>query len=129
MLPFERLRYLARYTGDDRALVDEAADCLADFDDDPAQLVLVCRRLLAHHPANGPLWWLCARVVGASDPAAAAVDAMRAALKKANKPSEIVTYPDTPHAFNADYRPSYRKQQAEDGWAKALDWFKKNGVA
>lgn len=77
MLPFERLRYLARYTGDERALVDEAADCLADFDDDPAQLVLVCRRLLAHHPGNGALWWLCARVVGAPDPAAAAVDARR----------------------------------------------------
>ena len=78
MLPLERLRYLARYDGDDRALVEEVADCLADFDDDPAQLVLVCRRLLAHHPVNGPLWWLCARVVGAGDPARAAVDAMRA---------------------------------------------------
>ena len=78
MLPFERLRYLARYSGDDRALADEAADCLADFDDDPAQLVLVCRRLLAHHPANGPLWWLCARVVGAADPAVAAREARRA---------------------------------------------------
>ncbi|MBM3660257.1 MAG: hypothetical protein FJW95_12260 [Actinobacteria bacterium] len=78
MLPFERLRALARYDGDDRALVDEVADCLADFHDDPAQLVLVCRRLLAHHATNGPLWWLCARVVGAADPAAAAVDAMRA---------------------------------------------------
>ena len=33
MLPFERLRYLARYSGDERALVEEAADCLADFDD------------------------------------------------------------------------------------------------
>jgi len=77
MLPFERLRALARYDGDDHALVDEVADCLADFDDDPAQLVLVCRRLLAHHPTNGPLWWLCARVVGAPDPAAAVVDARR----------------------------------------------------
>ncbi len=81
MLPFERLRSLARYTGDDRALVDEVADCLADFDDDPAQLVLVCRRLLAHHPANGPLWWLCSRVVGASDPATAARDAVRTAAR------------------------------------------------
>src|SRR5215203_3170600 len=79
MLPFERLRSLARYSGDDRMLVDEAADCLADFDDDPAQLVLVCRRLLAHHPANGPLWWLCSRVVGAADPAAAAHGAQRVA--------------------------------------------------
>lgn len=77
MLPFERLRHLARYAGDDRALVEEVADCLTDFDDDPAQLVLVCRRLLAHHPLNGPLWWLCARMVGAADPATAARDAMR----------------------------------------------------
>lgn len=77
MLPFERLRHLARYTGDDRALVDEVADCLVDFDEDPAQLVLVCRRLLAHHPVNGPLWWLCARIVGAADPAAATRDAQR----------------------------------------------------
>jgi carboxymethylenebutenolidase len=59
------------------------------------------------------------------------VDKMRAALKDgsaAAKKSEIVTYPDTPHAFNADYRPSYRKDQAEDGWKRALAWFKANGV-
>ena len=55
MLPFERLRYLARYAGDDRTLVEEAADYLADFDDNPAQLVLMCRRLLAHHATSGPL--------------------------------------------------------------------------
>jgi hypothetical protein len=77
MLPFERLRYLAHHTGDDRALVDEAAECLAVFDDDPAQLVLVCRRLLAHHPGNGSLWWLCARVVGSADPAATVREARR----------------------------------------------------
>ncbi|MFO1162143.1 MAG: dienelactone hydrolase family protein [Reyranellaceae bacterium] len=60
------------------------------------------------------------------------VEKMRAALKEAGTPaatkSEIVLYPDTPHAFNADYRPSYRKEQAEDGWKKALAWFKANGV-
>lgn len=77
MLPFERLRYLARYAGDDRALVEETAECLADFGDDTPQLVMACRRLLAHHPACGPLWWLCARVVGAANPAAAASDALR----------------------------------------------------
>jgi carboxymethylenebutenolidase len=61
----------------------------------------------------------------------ASVDKMRAALKEgsaAAKKSEIVTYPDTPHAFNADYRPSYRKGPAEDGWKRALAWFKANGV-
>jgi carboxymethylenebutenolidase len=57
------------------------------------------------------------------------VDAMKAALKQANKPSEIVLYPDTPHGFYADYRPSYRKEQADDGWKRLLEWFKKNGVA
>ena len=75
MLPFERLRALARYAGDDTELVLEAADCLGDFGPDPTQLVTVCRRLLAHHPACGPLWWLCARVIAAADPASAARDA------------------------------------------------------
>jgi hypothetical protein len=77
VLPFERLRHLARYSGDDRALVEETADCLADFGDDTPQLVMACRRLLAHHPANGSLWWLCARVVGAANPAVASADAIR----------------------------------------------------
>ena len=54
---------------------------------------------------------------------------MRDALKAAGKTAEIVVYPDTPHAFFADYRPSYRKEQAEDGWKRMLDWFKKYGVA
>ena len=57
------------------------------------------------------------------------VEQMRAALKAAGKPSEIVVYPDTPHGFHADYRPSYRKEAADDGWEKLLAWFKKNGVA
>ena len=56
------------------------------------------------------------------------VNAMNAALKKANKPSEIVLYPDTPHGFHADYRPTYRKEQADDGWKRLQEWFKKNGV-
>ena len=57
------------------------------------------------------------------------VDQMRDALKEAKKPGEIILYPDTPHGFNADYRPSYRKDKAEDGWKRMLEWFKKNGVA
>jgi carboxymethylenebutenolidase len=57
------------------------------------------------------------------------VEQMREALKAAGKPSEIIVYPDTPHGFHADYRPTYRKEQAEDGWKKLLAWFKKNGVA
>ena len=56
------------------------------------------------------------------------VERMQKALKEAEQPSEIVLYPDTPHGFHADYRPSYRKEQAEDGWKLALAWFKANGV-
>jgi|KBSMisStandDraft_5_1062788.scaffolds.fasta_scaffold03748_5 carboxymethylenebutenolidase len=52
------------------------------------------------------------------------VEKMRAALKTANGKSQIVVYPDTPHAFFADYRPSYRKEAAEDGWARMQEWFK-----
>ncbi len=43
--------------------------------------------------------------------------------------SEFVVYPDAPHAFHADYRPSYRKAAAEDGFARALAWFKAHGIA
>jgi carboxymethylenebutenolidase len=46
-----------------------------------------------------------------------------AAMKDAGKTCEIVVYPDTPHGFLADYRPSYRKAAAEDGWRRLLDWF------
>ncbi len=57
------------------------------------------------------------------------VDQMRTALRGAGKTFDIVTYPDTPHAFNADYRASYRKPQAEDAWAKMHAWFVRFGVA
>jgi carboxymethylenebutenolidase len=57
------------------------------------------------------------------------VEQMQKALKEAGKPSEIKLYPDTPHGFYADYRPSYRKEQAQDGWKLLIEWFKKNGVA
>jgi len=57
------------------------------------------------------------------------VERMRAACKAANKTCEIVIYPDTPHGFNADYRPSYRAEQAKEGWTKMLAWFKDHGVA
>jgi carboxymethylenebutenolidase len=57
------------------------------------------------------------------------VERMNAALKAAKKPSTIHLYPDMPHAFHADYRPSYRKEAAEDGWKRAIEWFKKHGVA
>jgi carboxymethylenebutenolidase len=54
---------------------------------------------------------------------------MRAALKKADMPIEIVLYPDAPHAFYTDYRRSFRKEPAEDGWKRLQEWFKKHGVA
>jgi len=57
------------------------------------------------------------------------VEKMRAALKAANKTAEIIIYPETPHGFNADYRPTYRKDKAEEGWKRMLDWFKTHGVA
>ena len=47
----------------------------------------------------------------------------------AAKRSEFVVYPDAPHAFHADYRPSYRKEAAEDGWRRCLAWFGTHGVA
>ena len=51
------------------------------------------------------------------------VDKMREAMRAAKKPGDLIVYPDTPHAFNADYRPSYRKAQAEEGWQRMLSWF------
>lgn len=57
------------------------------------------------------------------------VEQMRAACKAANKTCEIVVYPGAPHAFHADYRPSYRAEPAKDGWARLLGWFKQNGLA
>ena len=57
------------------------------------------------------------------------VEQMRQALKKSGTPSEIIVYPATPHGFHADYRPSYRKEQAQDGWKRLQEWFKKHGAA
>ncbi|MFC5520876.1 dienelactone hydrolase family protein [Polaromonas jejuensis] len=64
------------------------------------------------------------------------IDQMKKALAEAGKKgnaaaraSEFVVYPDAPHAFHADYRSSYRKAAAEDGFRRALAWFKAHGVA
>lgn len=57
------------------------------------------------------------------------VEQMQKALQRGNSGSEIILYPDTPHAFFADYRPSYRKQQAENGWKRLQAWFKQHGVS
>ena len=60
------------------------------------------------------------------------IDKMKSALSEgssAAKASRFVVYPDAPHAFHADYRPSFRKEAAQDGWKRTLAWFKQHGVA
>ena len=62
----------------------------------------------------------------------ASVEGMKSALSQlagqgnvAAKDSNFVIYPDAPHAFHADYRPTYQEDAAKDGWKRALAWFKK----
>ncbi|MCO5401274.1 dienelactone hydrolase family protein [Ralstonia soli] len=59
-------------------------------------------------------------------------NALKTALEKSKNPkahaSRIIVYPNSGHAFHADYRPSYVKADAEDGWKKCLAWFKDHGV-
>ena len=60
------------------------------------------------------------------------VDKMKASLANgspAARASQFVVYPDAPHAFHADYRPSYRQGPAEDGFKRALEWFRAHGAA
>ena len=60
------------------------------------------------------------------------VEAMKKALatgSPAAKQSSFVVYPDAPHAFHADYRPTFRAEPARDGWNRALAWFARHGVA
>ena len=95
----------------------------------PAQPVDVAGKL------NGPVLGL----YGGQDAGIpqASIDQMKAALaaaatangNAAAKASGFVVYPDAPHAFHADYRPSYRKDAAEDGWRRCLAWLKAQGVA
>jgi len=56
------------------------------------------------------------------------VNTMKAALAAAGKTAEFKIYPGAPHGFHADYRPTYRKEAAEDGWTQMTAWFKKYGV-
>jgi carboxymethylenebutenolidase len=60
------------------------------------------------------------------------VERMKTALaggSPAARRSEFVVYPEAPHAFHADYRPSFRQGPAEDGWRRCLEWFRTHGVA
>ena len=58
------------------------------------------------------------------------VEAMNGELRKRlmSEPSIIHVYPNTPHAFFADYRPSYREREAWDAWDRCVAWFKRHGV-
>ena len=56
------------------------------------------------------------------------VEAMKGALALAGKTAEFKIYPGAPHGFHADYRPSYRKETADDAWVQATTWFKTYGV-
>jgi carboxymethylenebutenolidase len=56
------------------------------------------------------------------------VEKMRAALAAAKQPSEIVVFDGAPHGFHADYRPSFRAQDAKEAWGQCLAWFRKHGV-
>lgn len=56
------------------------------------------------------------------------VEAMQEALKKAGGRSQIHVYPEAGHAFHADYRPTYRKDAAEDGWQRLIAWFRQHGL-
>ena len=58
----------------------------------------------------------------------ATVEEARDRAKAAGKSVELVVYPEAPHGFHADYRPSYRREPAEDGWRRALAFLKANGV-
>jgi len=58
----------------------------------------------------------------------ATIDRMKEACRAAGKTCEFIVFPDAPHAFHADYRPSYRAEPAQDGWKRLQDWFRQHGV-
>lgn len=89
----------------------------------PTHPLDVARRL--HAPVLG--------LYGGQDPGIPleSVERMKMALGEgsaAARKSEFVIYPQAPHAFHADYRPSYRKDAAEDGWKRARTWLQSQGV-
>lgn len=56
------------------------------------------------------------------------VERLRSSLNAQGAPGEIIVYDGAPHAFFADYRPSYREQPAKDGWRRLIDWLARHGV-
>lgn len=95
MHPIERLRYVARASGADQALlVRETAHALSAFRDDPAGLVAAARRIVDRHPTSGPLWWLCSRVLTAPDANREAWDACDAIDSDATPTELAYALPD-----------------------------------
>lgn len=56
------------------------------------------------------------------------VEEMEGAIATAQGASQIIVYPEAPHGFHADYRPSYREETAMEAWGKLQSWFQDNGV-
>ena len=56
------------------------------------------------------------------------IEKMKSALAQGSSKSEFVIYPNSGHAFYADYRPSFVEADAKDGWTRCLAWFKTHGV-
>ena len=67
---------------------------------------------------------------GGADPSTTPAEICQAeqAARAAGRTVEFVVYPDTPHGFHADYRPSYRPAAAADGWRRMLAWFDSHGM-
>jgi hypothetical protein len=92
MHPIERLRYVARSSGSDqRVLVHETAEAIRGLGVDAAGLVVACRRIVERHPTSGPLWWLCASLLGSPEPVAASRSLAR----------EVETDPTPDHLMGA----------------------------
>ncbi|GJE19177.1 dienelactone hydrolase family protein [Methylobacterium marchantiae] len=56
------------------------------------------------------------------------VEEARDKANAAGRSVELVVFPEAPHGFHADYRPSYRRDSAEQGWTRALAFLKSHGV-
>lgn len=74
--PIEHLRFIARSSGaDQRVLVHETASALRALGDDPAGVLVSCRRIIERHPTSGAMWWFAATVLASPEPRAACRDA------------------------------------------------------
>ena len=100
-------------------VVDVQVGVVAEAADVSRQIGSIALAVSRARDAGAPVIWV------QHQQARGALAAGSAAAKK----SEFVIYPDAPHAFHADYRPSFRKEAAEDGWKRCLAWFKQHGVA